>query len=113
MTASGSGYTSAPTVSFSGGGGSGATAIATIFQLPTGITSVTLTNPGAGYSSVPAVTITPSDGNGSGAAVNATVNNTVPVQSVSWSSATPACYAIGIRLRPSVSARQAPSPRRR
>ena len=95
VTASGSAYTTAPTVSFSGaGGGSGATAVATISQLPTGITSVTLTNPGAGYTSAPAVTITPADGNGSGAAVTASLSNTVPVQSVSWSSSTPACYAI-------------------
>jgi hypothetical protein len=100
VTASGSGYTSAPTVSFSGPG-SGATATATLFELPSGVTSVTLTNPGAGYSSAPAVTITPTDGNGSGAVVNAAVNNSVPVQSVSWSSAKPACYAIG--SKPTVS----------
>jgi hypothetical protein len=101
VTASGSGYASVPTVSITGGGGSGATATASIVLLPTGITSVTLTNPGAGYTSVPAVTITPSDGNGGGAAVNAALNNTVPVQSVSWSSATPACYAVG--TKPTVS----------
>lgn len=95
VTASGSGYTSVPTVSITGGSGSGATATASIVELPTGITSVTLTNPGAGYSSVPTVTITPSDGNGSGAVVNASLANTVPVQSVSWSSSTPACYPIG------------------
>lgn len=94
VNASGSGYTAAPTVTFSGGPGSGATATASIFQLPTGVTSVTLTNPGAGYATVPTVTITPTDGNGSGAVVNATVNNGVPVQSVSWSSSTPACYPI-------------------
>ncbi len=98
VTASGSGYTSAPTVSITGGGGSGATATASIYQLPTGITSVTLTNPGAGYTSVPAVTITPSDGNGSGAAVNAILANSVPVQSVSWTSSPPACYAAGAAL---------------
>ncbi|MGZ4831679.1 MAG: hypothetical protein ACXVZQ_02055 [Terriglobales bacterium] len=95
VTAPGSGYTSAPTISFSGGPGSGATATATLYQLPTGVTSVTLTNPGAGYTSPPAVTITPTDGNGSGAVVNAALNNTVPVQSVSWASAKPACYPIG------------------
>ncbi len=95
VTASGSGYTSAPTVSFTGGTGSGATAVATISQLPTGITSVTLTNAGAGYSTAPAVTITPTDGNGTGAAVNASISNLVPVQSVSWSSSKPACYAAG------------------
>jgi hypothetical protein len=99
VTASGSGYTSAPTVSISGGTGSGATATAVVDQLPVGISSVTLTNPGAGYTSVPAVTITPTDGNGSGAIVNAAVNDTVPVVSVgpsggSWATP-PACYASG------------------
>jgi hypothetical protein len=98
VTANGSGYTSVPTVSFTGGGGSGAAAVASIYQLPTGITSVALTNPGAGYTTAPAVTITPTDGNGSGAAVTATLNNKVPVQSVSWSSpAKPACYAIATK----------------
>jgi Tfp pilus assembly protein PilX len=95
VTASGAGYTSVPNVTISGGGGSGATATAVVGQLPVGITSVTLTNGGAGYTNVPAVTITPSDGNGSGAIVNATLNNTLPVSSVSWTSSTPACYAIG------------------
>jgi len=97
VTANGSGYTSAPTVTISGGNGSGATATAVVGQLPQGVTSVTLTNPGAGYTSAPAVTITPTDGNGSGATVTASVNNTVPVVSVSpvvagWASP-PACYA--------------------
>ena len=99
VTASGSGYTSTPTVTISGGGGSGATATAVVGQLPVGITSVTLTNRGAGYTSVPAVTVTPADGNGSGAQVNATLNNTLPVSSVgpsgaSWASP-PACYPSG------------------
>jgi len=76
----------------SGGGGSGATATASIGQLPVGITSVTLTNPGAGYTSVPTVTV---GGDGSGALVNATLNSTLPVGSVSWTSSIPACYAVG------------------
>ena len=99
VTASGSGYTSTPNVTISGGAGSGATASAVVDQLPVGITSVTLTNGGAGYTSVPTVTITPADGKGSGAIVNATVNSTVPVTSVSpsgasWASPS-ACYPIG------------------
>lgn len=50
------GYTSAPTVEISGGGGSGATAIANL----TGgaVTSVTITNGGVGYSSAPTVSFT-------------------------------------------------------
>src|SRR6185312_1700569 len=59
----GSGYTSDPTVTISGGGGSGALATANL----TGgvVSSITLTNAGAGYTSTPTVTI--SGGGGSGA----------------------------------------------
>ncbi len=53
----GSGYTTAPAVSFSGGGGTGATATANL----TGgvVTSITIDTPGSSYSSAPAVTIAP------------------------------------------------------
>ena len=65
----GSGYTSAPTVAFSGGGGTGAAATATI----TGgvVTSITITTQGSGYASAPVVSIT--GGGGSGALAVATV----------------------------------------
>ena len=56
----GSGFTSAPTVTFSGGGGSGATATAQITPAPSdAITSVTLTNGGSGYTAQPNITISP------------------------------------------------------
>lgn len=60
----GSGYTSPPTVSFSGGGGTGATATAVL----TGdkVTGVTITNGGTGYTSAPTVSF--SGGGGTGAA---------------------------------------------
>ena len=48
LTSGGSGYTSAPTVSFVGGSGSGATGTATISN--GSVVSVQLTNPGTGYS---------------------------------------------------------------
>jgi sugar lactone lactonase YvrE len=53
LTSGGSGYTSAPAVTFSGGGGSGATATASI----TGgiVTALTLTANGSGYTSAPTV----------------------------------------------------------
>jgi hypothetical protein len=63
LTAAGSGYTSAPTVSITGGGGSGATAIATVSAGV--VTALTLTAPGTGYTSWPSVAIT--GGGGSGA----------------------------------------------
>ncbi len=74
MAAIGSGYTSAPTVTISGGGGSGATGVATITTIYppsgsptsiTGVTSVTITNKGSGYTSLPTITL--SGGGGTGA----------------------------------------------
>ncbi len=66
----GSGYTSAPTVTFqtSTGGGSPRTATGSAV-LQTQVTSVTVTNRGSGYPSPPAVTIT--GGGGSGATAHA------------------------------------------
>jgi FtsP/CotA-like multicopper oxidase with cupredoxin domain len=75
VTNGGSGYTSAPTVGFSGGGGSGATATAT---MSTGsVTSLIPTNVGAGYTftptlEVPNVVIT---GDGTGATATASMDS--------------------------------------
>jgi hypothetical protein len=67
----GSGYTSAPAVSFSGGGGSGAAATATISG---GIvTEITVTDGGSGYTSAPSVLIT--GGGGSGAKARAFIDS--------------------------------------
>ena len=70
MTFLGSGYTSAPTVSFSGGGGSGAAATAVI-NAAGRVIGVTLTAFGSGYTSAPTVSF--SGGGGSGAAATAVV----------------------------------------
>lgn len=51
----GSGYTTAPIVSFSGGGGSGATAIAKLNTATGSVLYVTITNPGDNYTSDPDV----------------------------------------------------------
>lgn len=67
ITSPGGGYTTAPTVSFIGGGGSGATAVATIANGV--IVAITITNPGTGYTSTPAVAF--SGGSGSGAVATA------------------------------------------
>ena len=53
-----SGYTTAPTVTFSGGGGTGASATATI-DASGQVTGITITNGGSGYTSAPTVTISP------------------------------------------------------
>lgn len=62
ITNAGSGYDSAnpPTLSFSGGGGTGAAATCTVVGGQ--IDTVTITNPGTGYTSAPTITLTSSVG---------------------------------------------------
>jgi CO/xanthine dehydrogenase Mo-binding subunit len=67
VTAGGSGYTSAPSVVFAGGGGSGAAGTATVAG--GAVTAVTLTSAGSGYTSVPTVAFT--GGGGTGATATA------------------------------------------
>jgi hypothetical protein len=55
ITTGGIGYTSVPTVTFSGGGGTGATAVAVLQN--GSVTKVIVTDAGSGYTSVPTVTI--------------------------------------------------------
>ncbi len=76
VTNQGTGYTSAPTVTLSGGGGTGATAVATVSAGK--VTKVTVVNPGTGYTSAPTVAF--SGGGGTGAAATAsygTIGNAV------------------------------------
>ena len=70
VTNGGSGYTSAPTVGFTGGGGSGAAGTATL-NADGEVNGVAITNEGTGYTEAPTVTFT--GGAGSGAAASATV----------------------------------------
>jgi hypothetical protein len=70
----GTGYTSAPTVSFSGGGGSGATATATIDSNGS-VNGVAVTAGGTGYTSAPTVSF--SGGGGSGAEAVSTIMNVI------------------------------------
>jgi hypothetical protein len=72
LTNSGSSYVSAPTVSFSGGGGSGAAATATVAGGL--VTGVVITAGGSGYTSAP--TISFSSGGGTGAAAVAHISTT-------------------------------------
>ena len=69
----GVGYTSVPTVSFSGGGGTGAAAIATV--VGGAITAVTMTDSGSGYATVPTVAFTTS-GSSTAATATAVINST-------------------------------------
>jgi len=75
VTAGGSGYTSPPTPTFTGGGGTGAAGTAQI-DANGALTSVTLTNPGSGYASAPTVGFT--GGGGAGAAATATFSPATP-----------------------------------
>lgn len=70
--AGGSGYTSAPTVAFSGGGGSGAAATAVLTNGR--VTGLTITNGGTGYTSAPTIAFT--GGGGTGAAGTALLTGT-------------------------------------
>ncbi len=74
LEAGGNGYTSAPSVSISGGGGSGALATTTLG--PGAIASLSLTNGGANYVTAPTVTFT---GGGSGAQATANLSPTTVV----------------------------------
>lgn len=72
VTAGGTGYTTAPTVAFSGGGGTGATGTAVLSG--TSVVSITITNAGSGYTTTP--TIAFSGGGGTGAAATAVTSET-------------------------------------
>jgi hypothetical protein len=74
LTAGGSGYSSAPSVSFSGGGGSGASADA--FVTNGAVIGFRMISLGTGYTSAPTVTI--SGGGGSGATATAFIGIPVP-----------------------------------
>lgn len=76
VTDGGSGYTSAPNVAITGGGGTGATATAQIEG--DAVVSVTITNRGSGYTSTPTVAFS-GGGGGTGAAATAVVTDTVPL----------------------------------
>ncbi|MFO0966752.1 MAG: PKD domain-containing protein, partial [Gemmataceae bacterium] len=80
VTSGGSGYSAPPTVTFSGGGGTGATATAVLGK---GVASITVTN-GGSYATAPAVTFT---GDGVGAAGTAILDSNGAVIGVDITSA--------------------------
>ena len=71
----GAGYSSAPTVVFTGGGGSGATATATLTS--GAVTAITLTNPGTGYTSAPTISFTGGGSPTTDAEVTARLNRAI------------------------------------
>jgi hypothetical protein len=80
----GSGYTTAPTVQITGGGGTGATATATVSAGK--VTAITLTSAGTGYTTSPSITL--SEGGGSGATASALL--------AMWSDLPPASITGGV-----------------
>jgi hypothetical protein len=80
----GSSYESAPTVSITGGGGSGATAVAHVGTTGT-VTQIVLTNRGSGYTSAPTISLSGGGGSGAQAHSSITLNDpwsTGKIQSV-------------------------------
>jgi hypothetical protein len=67
----GSGFVTAPQILITGGGGSGANAVAQIDAYGT-LSNITIVNPGSGYTSTPTITI---NGTGSGAVATAVLRN--------------------------------------
>ena len=92
VTNGGSNYASAPNVTFSGGGGSGATAIAVL--KPSAVVGVTRTATGAGYTSIPTV-VFGGTGTGATATANMGVGSVTITNSgqTSYQSATPTVTA--------------------
>ena len=86
VTNPGNSYTSAPTVTVSGGGGSGATAVAMVDSTTKKITTIQIASPGSGYTAIPTITISGGGGrDGAGTAnidasktLMSTVYNPVP-----------------------------------
>ena len=72
VAAGGAGYATAPTVVFTGGGGSGATATATVAA--GAVTAVSVTNGGSSYTSTPTISFT--GGGGAGATATAAMMTT-------------------------------------
>lgn len=70
VTQGGSEYSDKPSVTLSGGGGSGATAEAVVSEGK--ITAINVISPGTGYKSAPSVSITDSEGSGASASVDFT-----------------------------------------
>jgi hypothetical protein len=67
VTAGGTGYTSAPTVTISAPAGTGSTATATATVAGNVVTGLTITSAGSGYTSTQAITVTLTGGGGSSA----------------------------------------------
>ena len=77
LTNAGAGYTQAPLVTISGGGGVGAAATAAVEQSNFGIVDFTITNNGVGYAATPTVSIVGASTSPAAAEVNLLADNTI------------------------------------
>ena len=82
ITEAGTGYTSSPTVTFNGGGGSGANAVSGITTFATGTVSVLVTAGGTGYTNASNLTVTIAGGGGANAAGQGIVSGGIVTQVV-------------------------------
>ena len=90
----GSGYTSVPTIGFTGGGGSNAVASATL-----SVTSITINEAGSGYTTAPNVTIT---GGGAGVTTTATATSTINTTTGAVTSITITNVGVGYSIVPTI-----------
>lgn len=81
VTAGGTGYTTAPTVTFSAAPAGGVTATGTATVAGGVVTGITVTNPGSGYIAAPTIAIA---GVGSGATATATLTTATNNAGIAW-----------------------------
>jgi len=82
ITEAGTGYNTSPTISFVGGGGSGANAVAGITTFTQGAVSVVITNGGTGYTNASNLSVTISGGGGTNATAQGIVSGGIVTQAV-------------------------------
>jgi autotransporter-associated beta strand protein len=77
IATAGSGYIGRPVVQITGGGGTGASAVANFDETTGAITGITITSPGSGYTSIPSIVLI--GGGGTGATIGtATIGAVAP-----------------------------------
>ena len=82
LTNAGSGYTGPVTVTLTGGGGSGATAVGSYISFATGTVAINIQSGGTGYTTPSTIVVGITGGGGSGAAATAVVAGNVIIQIV-------------------------------
>jgi hypothetical protein len=82
ITEAGTGYNTSPTISFVGGGGSGANAVSGITTFAQGTVSVVITNGGTGYTNASNLSVTISGGGGTNATAQGIVSGGIVTQAV-------------------------------